>query len=585
MALALLTPKKYDVNIISNRLVIGEENLIEAEVLNHHYSPKVLKANLFAINFAVPIEAVIFSPKMWQREYFKTEKILLKGKIQLNGGKYQILHPKKINPTGDITPLYKTVLQNRSVVALIKKYITKESLSAFGLSEFIIEHILTIHNPTLESIRDKAADSIFSEKQIYALKFLEIFRHIFLLQQKKVEFPAIKTLDRDLAPFIKNLPFAMTEDQQKAVADIREDLQKPIQARRVIVGDVGCGKTTVIMATAFIAGEDKAILMAPTSVLANQLFEEARKMLPGLRKTLVTAKTNISEEELNEADFIVGTHALLYRDLPKAAVLMVDEQHRFGTNQRNLLAKLTGNEEGSPHYFQFSATPIPRTLGMITSSIVNVSLIKQMPFKKDIDTKVIRQNHFQDLIVHIKAEISKGNQVLIIYPLVEESENFNYQSLEEGRGFWEKNFEKVYLTHGKDKDKENVLERFAKEGNILLSTTVVEVGISLPKLSIVIIVGAERLGLATLHQLRGRVSRTGLKGYCFFYTKKEESERLEKLTETINGFEVAELDLQYRKSGDILTGVFQSGESFKWFDMAEDEAILKEVNGMVFKTI
>ncbi len=513
---------------------------------------------------------------MWQREYFRSGHILLKGKIQLSGGKYQILHPKKIDHTGDINPLYKTVLQNRSVVALIKKYVTRESLSEFVLPEAIIDNILTIHNPTLDSIRDKVEDFIFSQKQIYALKFLEIFRHIYLLKQKKVEFPAIKTLDRDLRPFIENLPFSMTEDQQKAVADIREDLQKPIQARRVIVGDVGCGKTTVIMAAAFIAGVDKAILMAPTSVLANQLFEEARKMLPGLKKTLVTAKTNISDEELNEADFIVGTHALLYRELPNVAVLMVDEQHRFGTNQRALLAKLTSNENGSPHYFQFSATPIPRTLGMITSSIVNVSLIKQMPFKKDIDTKVIRQDHFQDLIVHIRSEISKGNQVLIIYPLVEESENFNYQSLDEGRGFWEKNFDKVYLTHGKDKDKEEVLNQFAKEGDILLSTTVVEVGISLPKLSTIVIVGAERLGLATLHQLRGRVSRTGLKGYCFFYTKKEESERLDKLTETTNGFDVAELDLQYRKSGDILTGIFQSGESFKWFDMVDDADILQK---------
>lgn len=574
-------PKKYDINIITNKPVIGEENLIEAEVLNHHYSPKVLKANLFAENFGVPIEAVIFSPKMWQREYFKTEKILLKGKIQFNGGKYQILHPKKINPTGDISPIYKTELQNRSVVALMKKYITKENLEKFQVPENIVENILSIHSPTLDSIRDKVEDFIFSEKQIHALKFLEIYRHIYLLKQKKVDYPASTTVDRDLRPFKENLEFTLTGDQEKAINDIREDMTKPVQARRVIVGDVGCGKTTVIMATAFVAGEKKSILMAPTSVLANQLFEEARKMLPNLKKTLVTAKTKISDEELNEADFIVGTHALLYRDLPSCAVLMVDEQHRFGTNQRNLLAKLTSNEKGSPHYFQFSATPIPRTLGMITSSIVGVSLIKQMPFKKDIDTKVIRQNDFPPLIEHIKEEIGKTNQVLIIYPLVEESENFNYQSLEEGRGFWEKNFEKVYLTHGKDKDKEDVLDQFAKNGNILLSTTVVEVGISLPKLTTIVIVGAERLGLATLHQLRGRVSRTGLKGYCYFYTKKEESERLEELTKTINGFDVAELDLKYRKSGDLLSGIFQSGESFKWFDMVLDEDILKEVKGLI----
>lgn len=561
---------------MGNSPIIGQENLIEAEVLNHHYTPKVLKANLFAINFALPVEAIIFSPKIWQREYFKGENILLKGKLQLTQGKYQILHPKKVSPTGDITPIYKTVLQNRSVVSLIKKYLKKEMFEEFGVPESIYREILKIHNPTLQTIGEKHGDTIFSKKQVEALKFLEIYRHIFFLNKKKTTYPALKKVQRDLTPFIENLPFAPTDDQKNTMEDIKNDMNNPVQGRRVIIGDVGSGKTTVIMATAYLAGEEKSILMAPTSVLANQLFGEARKMLPKLKKTLVTAKTAISDEELNEADFIIGTHALLYRDLPKVAVVMVDEQHRFGTNQRNLLNKLTSEPTGASHYFQFSATPIPRTQALIESTFVQVSLIKQMPFKKDITTTVIRNDGFKDLLEHIKEELAKENQVLIIYPLVEESEHSKYQSLEEGREFWESRFKDVYVTHGKDKNKENVLDEFAKKGKILLSTTVVEVGISLPKLTTVVIVGAERLGLATLHQLRGRVSRTGLKGYCYFFTKSEKSQRLNELTHTINGFEVAELDLKYRQAGDILSGIIQSGKSFNWFDMIEDEEILRE---------
>ena len=167
--------------------------------------------------------------------------------------------------------------------------------------------------------------------------------------------------------------------------------------------------------------------------------------------------------------------------------------------------------------------------------------------------------------------------MLLVYPLVEQSEVLEYQSIDEARGYWEGRFENVYVTHGKDKEKEEVLKEFSKKGDILIATTVVEVGISLPRLSTVVIVGAERLGLSTLHQLRGRVSRTGLKGYCFLYTNQSESERLDKFTQSTSGFDIANLDLKYRKSGDLLKGSSQSGKQFKWIDLAEDEKIVAEV--------
>jgi ATP-dependent DNA helicase RecG len=342
------------------------------------------------------------------------------------------------------------------------------------------------------------------------------------------------------------------------------------------MGDVGSGKTVLILASAMIAYPSRSVLMAPTTILANQIYEEATKLLPKeVRVTLVTNKAK--KEDLSGYDFIIGTHALLHRELPSFDLVMIDEQHRFGTKQRYLLESVGATETTRPHFLQFTATPIPRTMAMIESNFVNYSFLRQTPFVKDIDTLVIRKEEFQPLIEHIKAEVANEHQVIIVYPLVEESEAINYQSLEEARGYWESNFDKVYVTHGKDKEKEQIIEQFREQGNILLSTTVVEVGISLPRLTTIVIVGAERLGFASLHQLRGRVSRNGLKGYCYLFTKTKESERLEEFAKTTNGFEIAELDLQYREGGDLLSGNIQSGREFKWVDLSQDEALIAQV--------
>jgi ATP-dependent DNA helicase RecG len=215
---------------------------------------------------------------------------------------------------------------------------------------------------------------------------------------------------------------------------------------------------------------------------------------------------------------------------------------------------------------------------MIDSAHIDVSLIQQTPFTKNIATQLIGKADFPALLSHIRSEIAQDHQVLIVYPLVEQSDSIDYQSIDEARGYWEKNFPHVYVTHGKDKEKEEVLLEFRSRGSILLATTVVEVGISLPRLSTVVIVGAERLGLSTLHQLRGRVSRTGLQGYCYLYTNKPgKSERLEAFAGCVSGFEIAALDLKFRSSGDLLEGSIQSGKKLKWIDMASDEKIVMEV--------
>lgn len=353
----------------------------------------------------------------------------------------------------------------------------------------------------------------------------------------------------------------------------------------------------VILASVMMALPHKSILMAPTSLLALQLYEEACKYLPK-EVNIALVMQGKDEGDYTQADFIIGTHALLYKeDLPEASLVMVDEQHRFGTKQRaslEALASGTPSESGDndssleatnhdrqtplllrkPHYIQFSATPIPRTQAMMESELLDVSLITTTPFEREVLTQTISRQDFPNLLTHIKEEISQKHQVLIIYPLVEESTEVPYQSLEESRGFWESKFENVYVTHGKDKQKEEVLLEFREKGDILLATTVVEVGISLPRLTLIVIVGAERLGLATLHQLRGRVGRNGLKSWCYLYSNSQANKRLTQFTQTANGFDIAKLDLKFRDSGDILDGTIQSGQRFKWLDMAEDEKVV-----------
>jgi len=372
-------------------------------------------------------------------------------------------------------------------------------------------------------------------------------------------------------------------EQKTVISQIQVDLSREDKAaKRMVVGDVGSGKTMVILASVMMALPHKSILMAPTSLLAIQLYEEARKHLPP-EVAIALVMQGKDEGDYHEADFIIGTHALLYKeDLPEASLVMVDEQHRFGTKQRaGLEALVAGEGERKPHFLQFSATPIPRTQAMMESELLDVSLITSTPFEREVLTQTIGKADFPNLLEHIQEEIAQQHQVLIIYPLVEESTEIPYQSLDEARGFWEKRFEDVYVTHGKDKEKEEVLLAFREQGNILLATTVVEVGISLPRLTLIVIVGAERLGLATLHQLRGRVGRNGLKSWCYLYSNLPANERLAQFTQTTNGFDIAKLDLKFRDSGDILDGSIQSGQRFKWLDMGEDEDIVAYAKGRV----
>ena len=597
-ALAIIAPTRYEDHTLHTQMHLDKLQVIDATVVSINRSPKRTTITLFAHNFNHTLEAVLFNPKPYQlRHFIVGEQSFYYGKISCSSGHCQMAHPLPIDTIGKIMPKYKTSLRADSFQKLINRYITLDNLEQEGLPSKVAALIYSVHFPT-----PNQGDTL-STHQRHALKFTELYEHMRVLANKRRYFPSIYSLKTPWRAWAKTLPFKLTQEQVSTIISVQTDLAKEVAAKRMIVGDVGSGKTMVILAAALMAQPHRAILMAPTTILANQLFEEAQKHLPKLKSVLVQNSTK-KTLDLSCYDFIIGTHALLYRDLPESALIMIDEQHRFGTAQRNLLEKLitqntklkdssTGkdqkltNENSSeqkvenhaprPHFLQFSATPIPRTQAMIDAAYIDVSLITQTPFTKDISTKVVHRTDFPELLAKIDEELKQQHQVLLIYPLVEQSDALAYQSIDEARHYWEKNYSDVYVTHGKDKNKEVVLNTFKKEGNILIATTVVEVGISLPRLTTIIIVGAERLGLSTLHQLRGRVSRNGLKGYCYLYTNNEKSERLDAFVKTDNGFDIANLDLKFRKSGDLLVGKTQSGEKFKWIDIGEDEIIVKKV--------
>lgn len=567
-ALSLIAPTAFEDRRLSTELHNNASCVLDATVEHVVRTQKTLKISFFSHNLDMHIEGVIFHPKPYMiHQFLIGERGFFSGKAVLEQGRWQLIQPVKITAVGSLVPIYKTPLRADVMRRLIEKNITLESLMADGLPEKIAYELFSIHFPTFPKLLDPS--------QLHALKFAELFDYMRRLRLKRRYHRTRYRGSGDVGGWIQTLPFELTRDQRNAIAEIQHDLCGEHAARRMIVGDVGSGKTMVILASVVLMRPYRSILMAPTTILAAQLYEEAQKFLPDLRVALVTNATK--KGSLEGYDFIIGTHALLYRDLPEAGLVMVDEQHRFGTAQRHALTKLTENET-SPHYLQFSATPIPRTQAMIDSAHIDVSLIVQTPFTKNIATRVIGKSDFPRLLERIRSEIGENHQVLIVYPLVEQSETINYQSIDEARGYWEKNFENVYVTHGKDKEKEGVLRAFRESGSILLATTVVEVGISLPRLSTVVIVGAERLGLSTLHQLRGRVSRTGLQGYCYLYTNKSgKNERLDSFVTCTSGFEIAALDLKFRSSGDLLEGSIQSGKKFRWADIAEDEEIVREV--------
>ncbi|ETD23969.1 DEAD/DEAH box helicase [Helicobacter macacae] len=627
--LILTPPHSYQNTMPIRNLIDGTEGALSLQITDSRYRPKAYTFYGFSKSLNAMVELVYFYPKPYHKALFTLgQEVIVQGKMRLNNGTPSFIQPKVIKSLGEILPIFKVAKhKSTSIHSLCKTYITQKNLSNLGLPSDIAQSIMEIFYPNDEFYALYTSHKGFSGKHLEALKFVELFYYALRLSKKKSDFPAKYVCSGDYSGFVSSLPFRLTNAQSRVIAEIASDFGSGRAARRLVMGDVGCGKTMVILSSVMIAYPQKSLLMAPTTILAKQLYEQAKLYLPsfvrvglitGDSKEFKTSKDSTQKSKgkkdskdfdtLFEYDFIIGTQALLYRDIEGEdfALVMSDEQHRFGTKQRYALEKLASStrqnsstdskaksqadldlracqkenpktkQASKPHILQFSATPIPRTMAMLESKMIDVSIIDELPFKKDISTRIITRSDFKELLAHIQSEVAQNHQVAIIYPLVEQSEVIDYLSLSEGARFWQERFSGVFITSGQDKDKQEVLEAFAKEGKILLATTLIEVGISLPNLSTIVIIAPERLGLATLHQLRGRVSRNGLKGYCFLYTQSSgDNARLKDFATQSSGFEIARLDLAYRKSGDLLSGDKQSGENLLWADLAQDEDILK----------
>jgi len=425
LQLALIVPSSYEDLHLYSTLRLDCYGAFDATIVSVSRTPRTIILELFCHNINQNLQAVFFTPKPYiLRQFTVNERYFLYGKITSNNNTYSLVQPKKVTKIGSIISKYKTKLRTDVMRRLHKKYTTVPNLLSYGLKQEIAQVIYELHFPQkLTDISCVSKSVKFTGGQLRALKYLELFVMLKQLSKKRKYLKATHPLVSDYKLWL----------QLKAIQDIQIDFAKQTAARRMIIGDVGSGKTMVMFASVLMARPYRAVLMAPTTLLANQLYEEAQKFLPDIKVILVTGKS--SKKDLQEYDFIIATHAILYRPLPKIDLIMIDEQHRFGTAQRNLLNKLVKNENSGAHFLQFSATPIPRTQAMVQSAYIDVSLIDSTPFKKDITSKVLHKQDFQALLRHITSEIEQNHQILLVYPLVQKSEAFAYQSIEEASSF------------------------------------------------------------------------------------------------------------------------------------------------------
>ena len=434
------------------------------------------------------------------------------------------------------------------------------------------------------------------------LAFNELFLFSLALAEKKAHHAAEKSAfvieaHPEVAALIEKLPFQLTEGQKSAVHDIAADMRSGFVMNRLVQGDVGSGKTIV----AFLAMLETALsgyqaaMMAPTEILAEQHYAKMKALIEAyalpLRPVLVTGSMTAKERKTlyariatHDADLIIGTHALFQEKLAydQLALVITDEQHRFGVNQRQELS-----EKGQrPHTLVMSATPIPRTLAMLVYADMQVSLIREKPADRlPIRNAVVDENYRKNAYKFIYEEIRKGRQAYIICPMVEPNDMLNLENVSDYVQKIRKIFPKevkIGKLHGKMKpaEKEDIMAHFlAREIDLLVSTTVVEVGVDVPNATVMMVENAERFGLAQLHQLRGRVGRSEHQSFCIFVdtqNSEKSKQRLQILAHSNDGFEIAEQDLRLRGPGDIF-GVRQSGAlDFTIADIYEDGALLRE---------
>lgn len=573
------------------------------------------------------MELVWFQGYKWIKDNLKiNEPYVIFGKVNQIGGVYSMPHPEmelltehKQNLRTAMQPVYPSteILTKKGISSrVIHKAMQHLFLETRGLFEEIFpndliekykfisktEAIFNIHFPQSAEMLAKAQ---------FRLKFEELFFiQLQLITQNLIRKNKIKGHNFEKVGhyfntfFQHHLPFDLTDAQKRVIKEIRNDLGSNAQMNRLLQGDVGSGKTIVAFMTMLFALDNdyQACIMAPTEILATQHFESIQgfakdlniniKLLTGSTKT---AERKIIHEELENGSLqiLIGTHALLEDKVKfkNLGLAVIDEQHRFGVEQRS---KLWKKNTIPPHILVMTATPIPRTLAMSLYGDLDISVIDELPKgRKPIITTHRFDNSRLKVWKFMKDEIAKGRQIYVVFPLIQESEKMDYKDLMDGYEALSRDFPlpkySISIVHGqmKPEDKDFEMKRFAEgKTNIMVATTVIEVGVNVPNASVMVIESAERFGLSQLHQLRGRVGRGAEQSYCILMTSYKLSNdskiRMETMCSTNDGFEIAEVDLKLRGPGDLM-GTQQSGVlNLKIADIVKDREILSLARASAF---
>ena len=560
-------------------------------------------------------------------KYKAHEEYIVFGKPTVFNGRINMAHPD-IDPAKDLT---------LSTMGLQPYYNTTEKMKRAGLNSHALEKLMgnafvLLQGPLFETLSPKVVEENYLmpldeairnihfpqnpeklRRAQYRLKFEELFYvQLNILRytkdrQRKYRGLIFERVGEIFNTFYsQNLPFQLTGAQKRVIKEIRKDMGSGRQMNRLLQGDVGSGKTLVALMSMLIALDNgfQACMMAPTEILAAQHYETIKQFLFGMNvrvELLMGSVKGKKREEIlkglltGEVQILIGTHAVLEDTVgfSSLGMVVIDEQHRFGVAQR---AKLWSKNARPPHVLVMTATPIPRTLAMTLYGDLDVSVIDELPpGRKPIQTIHQFDNRRASLYAGIRKQINEGRQIYIVYPLIKESEKIDIKNLEEGYGHICAEFPdcQVSKVHGQMKpaEKDAEMQRFVSgETQIMVATTVIEVGVNVPNASVMVIENAERFGLSQLHQLRGRVGRGADQSYCILVTSYKLSEdtrkRLEIMVQTNDGFEIAEADLKLRGPGD-LEGTQQSGVAFdlKIADIARDGQLLQHVREIAAEII
>ncbi|MES2747855.1 MAG: ATP-dependent DNA helicase RecG [Bacteroidota bacterium] len=565
------------------------------------------------------MELVWFQGQKWIKESLKLNTVyVIFGKIAQFGTTFNMAHPEmelleehKASLRSAMQPVYPSTekltqrgITNKVVNKMMQqlfveiKTIFTETLPSYLINELKLlpknEAVFNIHFPKSQELLSRAQFRLKYE-ELFFIQLQLITKN--LIRKHKIKGHPFEKVGDNFNDFYNNhLPFDLTNAQKRVLKEIRNDLGSNAQMNRLLQGDVGSGKTIVALMCMLLAKDNgfQSCLMAPTEILANQHFNGLTELANELNISIkiLTGSTKASERKIiheslenGSLDILIGTHALLEDKVQfqNLGLAIIDEQHRFGVEQRS---KLWKKNEIPPHVLVMTATPIPRTLAMSLYGDLDISVIDEMPpGRKSIQTVHRFDSNRLKVWKFLKDEIAKGRQIYIVYPLIQESEKMDYKDLMDGYESISRDFPlpdySISILHGKMKpaEKEAEMKRFvAGKTNIMIATTVIEVGVNVPNASVMVIESAERFGLSQLHQLRGRVGRGAEQSYCILMTgfklSNDTKTRIDTMVQTNDGFEIAEVDLKLRGPGDIM-GTQQSGVlNLQIADLVKDRDIL-----------